>query len=85
MIMTFQGFMGMFVHSFLFAVNMRMRMRMFVFVGVHHSAMAVYVRVGMLVLMGMLQRDAVFDHKHGGNYHDYKPKIEGNCRPFSQY
>ena len=65
-------------------MDMDMRMGVRMLMGMDSIAMCVFVGMGMVVLMGVLQFDGVFNHKISADNHHNQGDIELNCRPFTQ-
>ena len=76
------GVMPVAVIAAVLAVNMDVGVGMRMLVGMEGISMAVFVGMGMGVLVGVLQLDGVFDHKPGAEYHGDQSGIELGGGPF---
>ena len=66
------------------AMNMDMGVCVRMLMGMDNTAMAVFVGMDMVMLMGVLQFDGVFNHKICADNHRNQGNIELKCRSFSQ-
>ena len=66
------------------AMNMDMRMGMRMFMGMNRIAMAVFMGVGVCMLMGVLKSDRILNHKISADNHHNQGNIELECRSFAQ-
>ena len=65
-------------------MDMDMCMGVGVLMGVDSISMDVFVEMGMIMLMGVLQFDGVFNHKICADNHYSQGNIELDCGPFAQ-
>ena len=78
-------FMFMIVVVAVLTVNMDMCVGVRMLVGMDSISMTVLVGMCVVMLMGMLQFNGIFNHKVGADNHYKQSNIELDCRSFSQY
>lgn len=78
-------FVIMIVIGAVLTMNMNMGMDVRMLVGMNNIAMAMFVRMGVCMLVCMLQFDGVLNHEVCAYDHHNQSKIKLDCRSFSQY
>ena len=84
MVVIFHVLVGMGVGRLVFTVDMSVGMGMGMLMNMFHTAVTVGVGMDVIVLVGVLQGNAVSDHEPCSCRHDGKPQIEGEGRAFPQ-